>query len=101
MSWLWFYQFASFPFLAIIEVIIGLLTLTFGLALLLYPDVDNVLFGGAGVVGGSLICVAGAFGIVSYKAPQSHCKNGLHMAFSILVCYVSFLGVGVFSVGVM
>ena len=101
MSWLWFYQFASFPFLAIIEVIIGLLTLTFGLALLLYPDVDNVLFGGAGVVGGSLICVAGAFGTVSYKAPQSHCKYGLHMAFSILVCCVSFLGVGVFSVGVM
>ena len=53
-----------------------------------------------GIVLGALICVAGALGIASCKDPQNHCKNGFHMAFSIIACCASVVGIGFFSIGV-
>ena len=50
-----------------------------------------------GIGGGSLICVAGALGIASYKDPQNYCKNGFHMAFSIIAWLASAAGIGYFS----
>ena len=91
-----------FDFSAIIEIIIGLLTVSFGSALLFYPkDLQGLSWiGYVGIVGGTLISVDGAVGIVSYKDPENHCKNGLRMAFSILACCVSVVGIGFFSTGV-
>lgn len=97
-----FFNLCLFNFTAIIEIIIGLLTITFGLALLFYPEdlEDFSWIGIVGIVGGPLISVAGAVGIVSYKDPENHCKNGLRMAFSIFACCVSVVGIGFFSTGV-
>ena len=71
-----FFNLCLFNFTAIIEIIIGLLTITFGLALLFYPEdlEDFSWIGIVGIVGGPLISVAGAVGIVSYKDPENHCK---------------------------
>ena len=52
-----------------------------------------------GIASGLLICVAGTLGIASYKDPQNYCKNGFHMAFSILAWFSSAAGIGVFSLG--
>ena len=92
-----------FDFSAIIEIITGLLTITFGLALLFYPedfDKDYAWSGIVGIVGGTLISVSGAIGIVSYKDPQNHSQNGLRMAFSVVACCVSSVGIGFFAAGV-
>ena len=76
-----------------------------GIALVFYRDSYDyylswsVILGIIGIAGGALIFVAGALGIVSYKDPQSHCKNGFHMTFSILACCASSVGIGCFSVG--
>lgn len=80
--------------------------MTFGLILLLHPDIDYSQFrgkglGGLGIAGGILTCVAGAIGVVSYKAPQNHCKAGLHLLFSSLACCVSVVGIIFFTFGVM
>ena len=97
-----FFNLYLLNFSAIIEIIIGLLTVTFGLALLFYPEDlrDFSWIGIVGIVGGTLTSVAGAVGIVSYKDPENHCKNGLRMAFAILACCVSAVGIGFFSTGV-
>ena len=57
------------------------------------------ILGVVGIAVGVLICVAGALGIVSYKDPQNDCKNGFHMAFCILACFASSVGIGFFSTG--
>ena len=57
--------------------------------------------GFVGIVGGTLIFVAGGVGIVLYKDPQNYSKNLSRMAFSILACCVSVVGIGFFSEGVM
>ena len=97
-----FFKLYLFDFSAIIEIIIGLLTVSFGSALLFYPkDLQDLSWiGYVGIVGGTLISVDGAVGIASYKDPENHCKNGLRMAFSILACCVSVVGIGFFSTGV-
>ena len=94
--------FIFLNFLGIIETIIGLLIVAFGVTLLFYPEdhKDYSWSGIVGIIGGPLIFVAGVVGIVSYKDPQNYCKNGLHMAFSILACCVSVVGAGFFSEGV-
>ena len=56
-----------------------------------------------GIAGGAVICVAGGLGIASYciKDPQNYCKNGFHMAFSILAWLASGVGISIFSLGVL
>ena len=61
---------------------------------------QSLIFGILGIAVGAPIFVAGALGIVSYKDPQNHCKNGLHMVFSILTCFASGVGIGLFLAGV-
>ena len=58
-----------------------------------------MISGIVGIVGGALIFVAGALGIASCKDPQNHCKNGFHMAFCIVACFASVVGIGFFSAG--
>ena len=96
-----------FYFSAIIQSIIGFLAVIFGFTLRFYerrPYYDyeystwSVILGIVGIVAGAVICVAGALGIISCKDPQNHCKNGLHMAFCILACCASVVGIGFFSV---
>ena len=56
-------------FSAIIEIIIGVLTVAFGVTLLFYPE-DREDYSQSGIVrivGGKLIFVAGGVGIASYK----------------------------------
>ena len=98
-----------FNFSAIIQSIIGFLAVIFGFALVFYqrhPYYDyynlgwSAILGIVGIVAGAVICVAGALGIVSCKDPQNHCKNGIHMAFCILACCASVVGIGFFSAGV-
>ena len=98
-----FFNVHLFDFSAIIEIIIGLLTVTFGVTLLFYREDRNDYSrsGFVGIVGGTLIFVAGGAGIVLYKDPQNYSKNLSRMAFSILACCVSVVGIGFFSEGVM
>ena len=87
---------------------IGFLAVIFGLTLVFYErhsyrrdfrDSFSGIFGIVGIVGGAVICVAGALGIASCKDPQNHCKNGFHMAFCIVACCTSVIGIGFFSAG--
>ena len=57
----------------------------------------SVTSGFIGIAGGILVCIAGVVGIVSYKDSQNHCKNGFHMACSILAFFMSGVGIGYFS----
>ena len=86
-----------FYFSAIIQSIIGFLVviLRFALVFLLRSLIGGIIE----IAVGAPIFVSGALGIVSYKDPQSHCKNGFHMTFSILACCASSVGIGCFSVG--
>ena len=94
-----FFNVHLFNFSAIIEIIIGVLTVAFGVTLLFYPEdrKDYSYSGIVRIVGGTLIFVAGGVGIVSYKDPQNYNKNALCMAFSILACCVSVVRAGFFS----
>lgn len=44
------------------------------------------------IVGGVLICAPECVGVSSSKDPKSHCKNDVHMGFSVVACSVSALG---------
>ena len=87
-----------FYFSAIIQSIIGFLVviLRFALVFLLRSLIGGIIE----IAVGAPIFVAGAPGIVSYKDPKNHCKNGFHMVFSILACCASSGGIGLFSVAV-
>ena len=97
-----FFNFHFFDFSAIIETIIGFLTVTFGVTLLFSPEdcKDYSWSGIVGIIAGTSTFVDGVVGILLYKDLQNYCKNELHMAFSILACCVSVVGVGFFSEGV-
>lgn len=96
---------------AIIQSAIGGLIIIFGFSLLFdrckkdssyYFDFQLAARTGAitGIAGGAVICVAGGLGIASYKDSQNYCKNGFHMAFSILAWLASGVGISIFSLGV-
>ena len=85
-------------FLAIIQLIVAVLTVAFGIAVVLHGDdarnVDNAMeIGIVGIVGGVIISVAGTLGIVSYKDHKNQSKNAFHMAFSVIACCVSIVGI--------
>ena len=97
---------------AIIQSAIGVLIIIFGFSLLFdrckkdssyYFDFQLAAGTGGitGIAGGAVICVAGGLGIASYKDPQNYCKNGFHMAFSILAWLASGVGISIFSLGVL
>ena len=103
---MWFFLFS-----AIIQSIIGLVTVIFGVTLLFYrkdnsssddwvvPFVVSIL-GICGIIEGLLVvCIAGAVGIASCIDPQSHYKNAKFMGCSICVCCLSVVGIGFFSAG--
>ena len=57
-------------------------------------NADNAMkIGIVGIFGGIIICVAGALGIISYKDRNNQNKNAFHMAFSIIGCCVSIVGI--------
>ena len=76
-----------------IEPVIGLLTVCFGFTHVF----KGSIVAAHGIVGGVLICVAGCLGVLSLKDPKSHCKNGVHMGFSIVACCVSAIGICLYS----
>ena len=46
-----------------------------------------------GIAGGVIIFIAGGLGIASYKDHQNICKAGCYLAFSIVSCCLSVVGV--------
>ena len=92
----WRKQFVYF--LAIIQLIVAVLTVAFGIAVVLHGEdarnFDNAMeIGIVGIVGGVIISVAGTLGIVSYKDHKNQSKNAFHMAFSVIACCVSIVGI--------
>lgn len=82
-------------FLAIIQLIVAALTFSVGIAVVSHGEnADNAMkIGIVGIFGGIIICVAGALGIISYKDHNNQNKNAFHMAFSIIGCCVSIVGI--------
>ena len=104
------YLLLFYYFSAVIQSIIGLLTVLFGVTLLFYRE-DNsydsgygvadvsTLFGFYGIIEGVLVCVAGTVGIGSCTDPQSHYRNGKFKGYSICACCLSGVAIGFFSAG--
>ena len=73
------------------QVLTGTLSCIFGFCFyLINTDRDYSSYhitGLFGVVGGLLIFVTGLLGMISFKDPTSHCKNGIHM----ILCIFSWL----------
>ena len=68
---------------------IGLLTVGFGFGLILQGNI----YAAHGIIGGFLICATGCLGISSLQDLKNHCKNRVHLGFSILACCVSAIGI--------
>lgn len=49
------------------------------------------------IIGGFIICGTGCVGVSSIQDPKNHCKNGVHIGFSVLACCVSAVGIGIYS----
>ena len=81
-------------FLVIIKPVIGLLTVCFGCT---YLSKGGIV-AAHGIVGGVVICVVGFLGVSSLKDPKDHCKNGVYMGFLIVACWVSAIGICIYSV---
>lgn len=74
------------------------MTVSFGIAGVVHGEkdqnFDNAMeIGVVGIVGGVIISVAGTLGIVSYKDHKNQSKNAFHMAFSVIACCVSIVGI--------
>ena len=84
--------------LAIIQLIVAALAFSFGITVVIHgEDGDNfnntMKIGIVGIVCGVIICVAGALGIISYKDRNNQSKNAFYIAFSIIACCVSIVGI--------
>ena len=83
---------------------IGVLSVPFGIALsshgkgfgVFNPFVTGVL----AIVAGTVFCVTGVLGIMSYRDQRNHIKNGYHMGFSIIACCISVVAIFFDSVAV-
>ena len=85
-------------FLVIIQLIVAVLTFSFGIVVVIHGDDadrfdDTMTIGILGIVGGVIIFVAGALGIISYKDRNNQSKTAFHLAFSIMACCVSIMGI--------
>ena len=104
------YLILFYYFSAVIQSIIGLLTVLFGVTLLFYREdnsydsglgvaVVSTLLGIYGIIEGFLVFVAGTVSIGSCTDPQSHYRNGKFMGCSICASCLSGVGIGFFSAG--
>ena len=72
---------------------IGVLTVCFGFGLIIQGNI----YAAHEIIGGFLICAAGCLGISSLQDLKNHCKNGVHMGFSIVARCVSAIGICLYS----
>ena len=83
----------------------GVLSFAFGIALLsngegLWETCNPWVTGILAIVVGCICFVTGVIGVISYRDQRSHCKNGLHMGFSITACCISVVAIIFDSVAV-
>ena len=103
---MWFFYIS-----AIIQSIIGLLTVLLGATLLFYRDDKHNSYGESdwftplvltvlgiyGIIEGVLVCVAGTVGIGSCIDPQRYYRNEKFKGCSVCACCLSGVGIGFFS----
>lgn len=100
--------------LSIAQLLIGIASVVFGLALVCFDrnkiyykyryddDYDIWKFnnaGSCGIVCGTLVAITGILGVISFKDPANHCKNGVYMGFCILSIISANLTVTTFAIG--
>ena len=74
---------------------IGILNISLGIALSSHGGVfyAAMVIGIIAIVAGTICCVTGVLGVMSYKDQRNHTKNGFHMGFSIMTCCISVVAI--------